>query len=381
MSWRSLGASAALAVVPFGLFTASGAQPALAAAHQPVTHHRSLPGKHSHQPVRPPHKRAHRPAKKLSSGYVSAAPQFKSSSTPLVLGYYVPGQSALSDLQAHASQINAIAPFWYSLRINGTLHDMGSSAGLTNWAHSHHIAVYPMVINGYGNDNVLQNPGYFSHDVAALTQLAANPGYAGLNIDFESLNNNDEVPLNHFVADVAAALHQEGKKLIVSVGPRTSDQNGYYVYNYRSLGASADYIDLMLYDQHENGGSPGPVAALGWTQAILNYARQTIPASKILVGLAGYGYNWASTGSTELNDYQALALASRYGSQWIGGNVQEPRVTYSVGGVRHIVWFEDGQSEAAKAKWVSQYHLGGIALWDLGEENAGVWPMLKAVLP
>lgn len=315
------------------------------------------------------------------SGQSAASPSFKSSSAPLVLGYYVPGQSALTDLEAHANQINAVAPFWYSLRVNGTLHDMGSSAALTSWCQSHHIAVYPMVINGYGNDNILQNPSYFRQDLTALIKLAATSGYAGLNIDFESLNNPDEGPLDSFVAQLAAGLHQEGKKLIVSVGPRTSDQNGYYVYNYRSLGQSADYVDLMLYDEHDNGGLPGPVAALWWTRDIMNYARQTIPASKILVGLAGYGYNWASTGSTELNDRQALALANQYGSTWDGGTVQEPEVNYSVNGVQHTVWFEDSASEANKVKWVSQYRLGGVALWDLGEENAGVWPMLKNELP
>lgn len=305
----------------------------------------------------------------------------KSAPTPLVLGYYVPGASALADLEAHASSMNAIAPFWYALRINGTLHDMGSSASLTQWCRAHHIAVYPMVINGYGNDNILQSSAYFRQDLTDLIRLAATPGYAGLNIDFESLNNRDEAPLDRFVASLASALHHEGKKLIVSVGPRTSRQNGYHVYSYRHLGASADYVDLMLYDEHDNGGASGPVAGLAWARAIVSYARQTIPRGKILVGLAGYGYDWASTGSIEINDREALAFGRRYGVQWVGGSVEEPEITYSVSGVEHVVWFEDSASEAYKARWVAQYGLGGVALWDLGEENPAVWPMLKRVLP
>ncbi|NMP21314.1 glycosyl hydrolase family 18 protein [Sulfobacillus harzensis] len=234
-----------------------------------------------------------------------------------------------------------------------------------------------MVINGYGNDNMLQSPSLLRTDVATLVNLAKQDNYDGFNIDFESLNNPDEVGLDTFVADLAAGLHQEGKKLIVSVGPRTSDANNYHVYNYRSLGASADYIDLMLYDAHDNGGSAGPVAPLSWTANITRYAESTIPHQKILVGLAGYGYNWASTGSTEISDIAALALANRYGSTWVGGIVQEPTVSYQVNGVRHIVWFEDSASEAYKVRWVGQAGLGGVALWDLGGENPGVWPMLQ----
>lgn len=304
-------------------------------------------------------------------------PVVRNPNAPMVLGYYVPGSSALHDLKRHARQITAVAPFWYSLTTHGTLRNMGSSASLTQWCVAHHVAVYPMVINGYGNDYMLQNPTYYQRDLRALTRLAASPGYSGLNIDFESLHNRDERPLDHFVATLSRALHREGKKLIVSVGPRTSSQNNYHVYNYRRLGQSANYIDLMLYDQHDSGGLPGPVAALGWAKRILHYARQTIPASKTLVGIAGYGYMWAPTGSAEINDQNALALAHRYGLHWVGGQVQEPHVTYSVGGVPHSVWFEDAQSELPKVRWVGQYHLGGVALWDLGEESPGVWPMLK----
>jgi spore germination protein YaaH len=300
-----------------------------------------------------------------------------SAGRPMVLGFYVPGTAAWQDLVAHASQITAIAPLWYSFRPSGSLNDLGSSATVTEWAHAHGIAVYPLVINGYGNDNMLQNPSLMQQDVQTLVSLAATAGYDGFDIDFESLSNADEQGLNTFVADLAAGLHQEGKKLIVSVGPRTSNQNGYHVYDYQSLGASADYVDLMLYDDHDIGSAPGPVAPMSWVTPVVQYAAATIPPAKVLVGLAGYGYNWAADGSTEISDATALALANQYGYTWVGGGVQEPEIVYTdANGYQHTVWFEDSYSEAFKVALVNQYHLGGVALWDLGEEDSGVWPML-----
>jgi spore germination protein len=297
---------------------------------------------------------------------------------PMVLGYYVPGPAAWYDLVVHWRQITAIAPFWYSFRPTGPLHRLNSNTrAITAWAHAHGVAVYPLVINGYGNDLMLQNPARLRTDVSILVRLAASAGYNGFNVDFESLNNPDEAGLDTFVTLLAAGLHREGKKLIVSVGPRTSDYNGYHVYNYRLLGQAADYVDLMLYDDHDNGGSAGPVAPLDWVIPIIRYAAVTIPAPKILVGLAGYGYNWAADGSTEVNDYQALALARRYGSTWVGGGIDEARIQYTdASGYTHIVWFEDSTSELHKVALANQYHAGGVALWDLGEENSGVWPML-----
>ncbi|MGC8488702.1 MAG: glycosyl hydrolase family 18 protein [Clostridia bacterium] len=296
---------------------------------------------------------------------------------PIVLGYYIDGTAAWNDLVAHANQITAIAPFWYSFTVAGNLNDLGSSPSVTAFAHAHGIAVYPMVINGYGNNNMFQSAATIAHDVSTLARLAAQDNYDGFNVDFESLNNPDETGLDTFVSELAAALHQEGKKVIVSVGPRTSDQNGYHVYNYRSLGASADYIDLMLYDAHDNGGPAGPVAPMSWVDSIVQYAEATIPAPKILVGLAGYGYNWASDGSTEVSDNQALTLAAQYSAAWVGGSVDEWEITYTdASGYAHTVWFEDSRSEAYKVALVGEGGLGGVALWDLGEEDAGVWPML-----
>ncbi len=319
------------------------------------------------------------PAEGTGSGSTTPAP---TSSRPMVLGYYVPGLSAWKDLVAHASQITAIAPLWYSLTTSNTLHNLGpNEAFVTSWAHAHHIQVYPLVINGYGNDNMLQSASIRSQEIADLLSVAKQDNYDGFNIDFESLNNPDEAGLDAFVAKLAHRLHQMGKKLIVSVGPRTSNNNGYHVYNYQALGSSADYVDLMLYDDHDNTGPAGPVAPLSWAQSITQYAEATIPSSKILVGLAGYGYDWASTGSTEINVPQALSLANKYGVNWIGGAVQEPEITYTVNGVTHTVWYENAASDALKAAWVGQDHLGGVALWDLGEEDPGFWPMLQKTLP
>ena len=303
-------------------------------------------------------------------------------SANMVLGYYVPGGSAFADLKAHASQITAIAPVWYSITTAGTIRALASNtATVTSWATGHGVQVYPLVINGYGNTSMLTNPVQMRQNVESLVQLAKTDGYAGFNVDFESLNNPDEAPLVRFVSELATGLHQEGKKVIVSVGPRTSNSNGYHVYNYSALGKVADYVDLMLYDDHDNTGPVGPVAPMNWVLPIVRYASQTIPAAKVLVGIAGYGYNWAADGSVEVNDQQALALAQQYGSTFVGNGIDESKVTYTdARGVWHTVWFEDSTSAAYKVKLVSQYGFGGVALWDLGEENSGFWPMLSQTL-
>ena len=50
-----------------------------------------------------------------------------------------------------------------------------------------------------------------------------------------------------------------------------------------------------------------------------------------------------------------------------------PFLRYSLDGDEHEVWYEDTASIRAKASLAGRYHLGGIAVWALGQENANFW--------
>jgi spore germination protein len=239
-----------------------------------------------------------------------------------------------------------------------------------------------MVINGYGNDAILRGAALRAQSVAELRALAIADGYAGFNIDFENLNNVDEAGLDSFITELAAALHPLGKKVIVDVGPRTSNANGYHVYNYQVLGQVADEVVLMAYDDHDIGSAPGPVAPLGWVQSIVNYARQEMPAQKILLGLAVYGYNWSSNGTTvELHDNQVAPLANAEGVPitWSSTDAESTFSYTASNGTVHQVWFEGSQSDAVRIALATQDHLGGVAIWRLGDETPAFWAALQGL--
>lgn len=317
----------------------------------------------------------------------STAPSSSPASSPMVLGYYTQysanSVASQDSLAAHTSQISAIAPLWYSLHADASLHTMGyNRAAVRAWSAQHGVAIYPLVINGGGNDAILLNPALRTQAISTLVSLAQRDGYPGFNIDFEMLNNGDELGLNAFIAQLAAAMHQIGKKVIVAVGPRTSNLNAYHVYDYQSLGQSADAIVLMTYDHHDNTSAAGPVAPIGWVDQVVQYALTQMPAQKILVGLAAYGYNWSSNGAYEVHDYQAVNQAKSFGVpiQW-NATAGEDTYSYTANGVSHTVWFENGYTDAAKIALVGQYHLGGVAIWRLGDEDAHLWTALTALRP
>lgn len=306
----------------------------------------------------------------------------------MVLGYYTqysPASVGSQDsLAAHTHLISAIAPLWYSLPADAHLHTLGyNHSRIRTWCAQHSVAVYPLVINGGGNDQILNNPALRTQAIHDLVRLTLRDGYPGLNIDFEQLSNADETGLDAFIADLSHALHQYGRSVIVAVGPRTRNNNRYHVYNYQSLGQSADKVVLMTYDYHDNTSSAGPVAPIGWVRQVVGYALSKMPANKILVGLAAYGYNWSTSGAFEIHDNQAVAEAQAAGVPVVwDAAAGEPTFSYRDNhGVSHQVWFENGYSDALKLALVNQDHLGGVAIWRLGDEDAHLWTAIAQTLP
>ena len=70
----------------------------------------------------------------------------------------------------------------------------------------------------------------------------------------------------------------------------------------------------MAYDEHYPTGPAGPIAGLAWVKACLDVALRSVPASKLQLGEAGYGYRWYPDGrATSIGDAQARRIAAAPG--------------------------------------------------------------------
>lgn len=306
------------------------------------------------------------------------------STRPWVLGYYTQyspnSVASQTSLAANLKTVTAIAPLWYTYRSNGRLHTMGyNRAGIRGYAASHGIGIYPLVTNAGSNDTILTNPTIRAQVVASLTQLAIRDNYPGFNIDFEGLNYWDRQGMSAFVIALANNLRPLGKVITVAVIPKTVTDPYGHAYDFHTLGQYADKVVLMTYDYHDIGSPAGPVAPMGWVKAAVAYALTRMPAQKIVLGLAAYGYNWGSNGTTvEVHDVGAVHLAELEGVpiQW-NSTYGESTFSYTSAGTQHTVWFENGYSDAAKIALANANHLGGVAIWRLGDEDPHLWTVLQ----
>lgn len=144
--------------------------------------------------------------------------------------------------------------------------------------------------------------------------------------------------------------------------PQEFSDNG---YDLRALGRVLDTVALMAYDEHgPTWNGVGPVGGLPWQQRALRIVLAKIPASKVDLGVAGYGYTWPVTGTGEqVSDSQARAMvkADHSTPRW-DRRQGEWTATLHNG---TIMWWSDSRSWPLRKALAARYHLHGMALWSL----------------
>ncbi len=203
-----------------------------------------------------------------------------------------------------------------------------------------------------------------------------------------------------FVRDLAAALHDDGRTLTVSIppvyDPAVSGGSGYWVYDHGTIAEYVDAIRIMAYDY--SVAEPGPIAPLSWVTEAVDGVTKAVPEQyhhKLVLGVPAYGANWVTAtmgtcpptaeGKTTVTSQNVLELAALRG----GTPVYDPALgewsftydlTVSDGPTSciqtRIVRWVDSEGAAARAEIARRAGWGGAALWALGYDDAEVWAAL-----
>ena len=160
----------------------------------------------------------------------------------------------------------------------------------------------------------------------------------------------------------------------------------------------------------------GPLGPITWTERTLQYAVSVMPASKVYIGIAGYGRDWVTSvsgvcpanvasvikGGAKAATFvmrDAQTLAASYGvtpvfNEQFGEMTFSYQKTYNgttAAGLatsctaQRTAWYQDPRAFALRAALVDKYRLGGISQWTLGMEEPlaleGIRNVAKAIAP
>lgn len=333
----------------------------------------------------------------LCNIYISGSPNINTSSLTVegnikkvVLGYstyYSSGDtSSYISMTNNCDLLDELATDTYSTDCNGKISGLVPTNQI-NYANSKNIKTLAMITNNSDaamSKTLLENPTNRQALINNILNVTKANNYKGVNIDFEGLYYYDRTYLTKFINELYVALHAEDLYVTIAVPAKTKDNTTSTwsgAFDYAALAKCTDQIVIMAYDEHSSNGPAGPVASTLWVENVIKYAIKTIPKTKLLLGMAAYGYDWSS------NSTKAKAsgipgiynLAATYKSSIkLDSTSHSPYFTYlDTSKVLHTVWFENADSLNFKLNLVNSYNLSGIAIWRLGLEDANYWTSIK----
>ncbi len=165
--------------------------------------------------------------------------------------------------------------------------------------------------------------------------------------------------------------------------------NGPYRFDLGNVSKYLDYIHIMTYDL-QNGSKATHHSALFDSNATLSgcsvassvntYLANGVPASKIVIGLAFYGKrtNATSLNGTARGGYQAIVYdvivkdyLSRLNKDVEYGFDEVAQAPYLLDKKNgYFITYEDERSIAAKCAYAIDSNIGGVMIWDLGQDTS-----------
>lgn len=214
-----------------------------------------------------------------------------------------------------------------------------------------------------------------------LGYVKAN-SYAGVSIDFESVPEESQSDLVLFMNELSAAFHPAGLEISINLPAENNS------FAYSNLAADADYVILMVYDEHWAAGQPGPVSSIGWFTNVLKERQADIPEDKMIVGIANYAYDWFGEKEPEAKTFEDAILTADESS--VNGMVNIHLDTDSLNPtfdyqdekeMIHHVWMLDAVTAFNQVVASQPFHPRGYAMWRLGSEDPTVWKFFGRPVP
>lgn len=289
--------------------------------------------------------------------------------------------------------------FSYGFTADGQLVDLDDAALLStvyDFGVQALLVLTPFDSTGVFNSNLvtqlLNNQEASDRLIGEMLETVRSKGMSGVDFDFEFLLPADRDLYTAMVRKTREIFNAEGYIVTVALAPKTSaDQKGllYEGHDYGGMGYAANYTLLMTYEWGYKFGPPMAVAPYDQVRRVIEYGLTEIPAAKILMGMANYGYDWTlpfvqgQSEAERISNPEAVARAARYGAVIRFDEVaQSPYYTYTdTAGRQHEVWFENEASWNAKLNLVPEFGLAGISIWNIMDRFPEGMQLINNVQP
>ena len=295
-------------------------------------------------------------------------------------GFYVNWDlQSYYSLRDNVDKMNMVLPEWLHVTDADTIFTDIDQRALDFLSKHPSVQVIPMITNYFNNkwiganvQRIIHSPEHRKIFIESVLRCLKKYHFQGVNIDFESLDSEKtDAYLTQFQRELYAALHTEGFIVSQDVNALSED------YNLTELAKVNDQIFVMAYDLHSEESDWGDIAPQKWVESIIEKVSDKVDRQKLVLCLAGYGYDWGTKGKpgNDITFQEALAMAKESDAK-----VVFDEDTYNLNfkytddfNTTHHVHFTDAASNFNTMRAADDAGWRGVALWRLGSEDPRLW--------
>ena len=337
----------------------------------------------------------------IASLIIIAIPTSTLAKERLSIGYIYNSSITHSQIVENTKEsVNVVSPTSFDLDSNGRLvvNSLMNKEFIAEM-HEKNIKVTPFLSNHWERKKAkkaLDKPEKLVEDIVnAVNEYDLD----GINIDLENLTSGYRNKLTTFMELLREALPSDKTlSIAVAANPEKLETTWVAAYDYEKLAQCTDYLILMAYDEHCQGGSPGPVASIDFVEKSIKVVLENVSKDKLVLGIPLYGRFWKDgeeyggeaivIGCVE-NIIKKYRNVPEFDTQTMTPKlkveIDEIRTNAFVNG-RYLeagvydIWYENENSIKAKLKLINKYNLLGAGLWALDNESKAFWEYYKDAL-
>ena len=332
----------------------------------------------------------------------------------------------LPTVEGNLDLIRDISPFWYGLTGAATIKDKYALGRYTTpkttviaRLKANGLLLLPTITDDMQKlelAGLLANSTSRTSIVQTIKDLVLRHNYDGIDLDFEVFYTKDgrsswattKPNWILFIKELSSELRQQGKLLSVTTPPDFAPETkraGNWVFSWAEIGPHIDRLRIMAYDF--STVRPGPIGPLPWSEDAVKYAVTQMPASKVFLGIPGYGRDWitkvegvcpkdfatsvvvGAKAAVVMRSAVELATSNNATITYNATHAEstftyrktyvDPTNSASFCTATRTVWFPDEKSYTARTNLVGKYRIGGIAVWTFGMENTAAITAVREI--
>lgn len=293
---------------------------------------------------------------------------------------------AYTSLVDYISRVDMVVSEGFGITPNADTITARMDTGLLNLNKKYHK---PIVVSISNYINFTQTTGAFdSKDVVRIVKdkkarttfinsiIAQLTKYQfkGINLALDDIPNRGGKEYLDFEQELYNQLHAKGFLVTQNVIP-DDDQ-----YDLKTLQKFNDYLFVMAIDQHNETSNAGEISNQHWVEEILDRVCSIVPSEKIILTIAGGGYDWPENSVGKSIGYQQAISTAKENNKKIIYDPASANLHFSYidkDSLDHTIYFADAATNFNIVRMADDWATGGVALWRFGAEDPRLWTFFQ----